>query len=146
MLSRIRFFSFFFGAFFSGVAAYSAQSSLSLALFSFEIDLNLHRVSAPAVEAVRNEFNNRCSNKLYLVQKLKLQTVSVERNRIDQGYIDDIWSLVFAIEYKDFVQSKPDTVVVQVTEAIQDRSGVLETRVDSFATHSGADDDAVCDP
>jgi hypothetical protein len=111
---------------------------------SYELNLDGKFVSSAATQAFTFEFNKQCKSLLYTIKKLKLILANSQYQKIDQGYADMIWTLVFEIEYKNYVQQKADTVKVQITEGLEDRDGILDTYVDLFSTHYGSDNDAIC--
>ena len=109
---------------------------LSLSVSAYEIETANSRLSKNVENAIRAEITKRCEGSTDSVKSLKLNTISVERTRIDQGYIEDLYTLSFSVEYKK-IPSQTSEIFIRVLEVVADRSGQLDASVEDFATESG---------
>ena len=110
--------------------------ALSLSVSAYEIDTANSAISNNVENAIRAEITKRCEGSTDSVKSLKLNTLSVDRVRIDQGYIEDHLTLSFGVEYKQ-APSQTSEIFFRIVDVVADRSGQLDTYVIDFATESG---------
>lgn len=109
---------------------------LSLSVSAYEIDTANSTISKNVENAIRAEISKRCEGSTESVKSLKLNSLSVDRIRIDQGYIEDHLTLSFGVEYKN-IPSQTSEFFFRIVDVVADRSGQLEAYVVDFATESG---------
>lgn len=109
---------------------------LSLSVSAYEIDTANSTISKNVENAIRAEIAKRCEGSTESVKSLKLNSLSVDRIRIDQGYIEDHLTLSFGVEYKN-IPSQTSEFFFRIVDVVADRSGQLGATVVDFATESG---------
>lgn len=117
---------------------------LSFSAFAYEIEVGTSPVPAEVQAAIRTSFDKECGSVTSNVKVLKLERLTVVRNRIDQGYVDDNYDMTFRIDSQWSDSSRPDKLFIQVVLPIQERSGRYEPYVTGFQTVYGSDGDAIC--
>jgi hypothetical protein len=110
--------------------------------FAYEINTDLAPTVSPRVIAeIRENFDKNCGSVTENVSMLILDEIQVVRERIDQGYIEDHYSMNFKIIFNDGDAAR---LSINIVDQIEDRSGRLETYVTEMRTEFGRSGDPVC--
>ncbi len=109
---------------------------MSFNVSAYEIVTGSAKIPAKVIEAVRVEVDAKCEGSANSLKTLKLETFSVERVRIDQGYLEDQYALAFSVTPKAG-SFQTTEIFVRVINQIEDRSGQLDAFAVNFATESG---------
>ena len=117
---------------------------LSFSAFAYEIEVGTSPVPAEVQAAIRTSFDKECGSVTSNVKVLKLERVTVVRTSVDQGYVDENYSLVFRIDTEWLNPARPDKLYIQVVLPTQERSGNYEPYVTGFQTVYGSDGDPIC--
>ena len=118
------------------LASFSAQA--------FEIDFARKSVPARVREAITLKFEQECGDFTRSVKVLKLSDMDSKRVRIDQGFVEEHYTMGFTIVTKKVNKTFPDRLFIKVVNQVEDRSGRLEAEVTDFITLAGNTMDKIC--
>lgn len=116
----------------------------SFSSFAYEIEVGTSPVPAEVQAAIRTSFDKECGSVTRSVKVLKLERVTVVRTSVDQGYVDENYSMIFKMETEWSDPRRPDKLLISVVLPTQERSGNYEPYVTNFQTIYGSDGDAIC--
>ena len=113
--------------------------------FAYEINTDLAPTVSPRVIAkIRKTFDKDCGTVTESVSKLMLDEIQVVRERIDQGYVEDHYSMNFKIVFNNTEIGQGARLFIDIVDQIEDRSGRLETYVTDMRTEFGRTGGSVC--
>lgn len=105
-----------------------SASAIEFKTGSIELPISVESTIHAAVE-------DHCSRDVSAIQSFNLVSSHIELVRIDQGYVENHYSLKFKVVYKDSKGPFTDTYDVNVVDQLQDRSGSLQTYVVDYRTN-----------
>lgn len=114
--------------------------------FAYEININLAPTVSPRVIAeIRENFDKNCGTETETISTLVLDEIQVIRESIDQGYVEDHYSMTFKIIFNDSNEVNPGAhLYIDIIDQIEDRSGRLDTYVTGMRTEYGRTGNPVC--
>lgn len=118
---------------------------LSLPVLASNFNYQNEALSDSVKTALEQKINRECGSLLDIIESFNLVKSTSNFERIDQGYIDRIWSLEFDFNYApDYLALTHDKVFLTIREEVENRSGVLQTYIASFRTQYESDGDVIC--
>ncbi|MFP5387456.1 MAG: hypothetical protein ACLGHN_15365, partial [Bacteriovoracia bacterium] len=102
-------------------------------------------VSPRVIAEVREFFDSSCEVVKDKVSTLVLDEIEVIRESIDQGYVEDHYSMNFKVVFKEGREIAADVrLYIDIVDQIEDRSGRLETYVTDMRTEMGRNGHPLC--
>jgi hypothetical protein len=108
--------------------------ALSMTASAFEFETGRYELPSRVLDLVHAKVESVCFSDVHYIHSLKLISHKMETVRIDQGYKENQYQLVFRAMFK-YVERADEIVSITVIDQLEDRSGQLQTYDLNFETN-----------
>ncbi|MGE3610785.1 MAG: hypothetical protein AB7I27_14430 [Bacteriovoracaceae bacterium] len=104
---------------------------LTSSVWAYEIYIPENKISEDVLDTVRAAVQRECPKVLNTLKSLDLEKYSFFRNRIDQGFLEEHFYLVFSMAFNNDNRDS-QTLSLKVVKEVENRSGYLMIYVQDF--------------